>query len=127
MSNYRYTIEFKKQVVRDIESGKYETAEEARRVLEIGGKMTVLKWVAKYGKNVKLADTDKVTTILNIRMKENSKEDKIRILEKQLEEMREAKTDKDIELEFYKAAFEVVKEDYGIDLKKKYGSKLRKK
>lgn len=75
MSNYRYTLEFKKQVVRDIESGKYKTAEEARRTLEIGGKMTVLKWVANYGKNVKLADTDKVTSILDIRMKQNSKED----------------------------------------------------
>lgn len=127
MSNYRYTLEFKKQVVQDIESGKYKTAEEARRTLDIGGKMTVLKWVANYGKNVKLADTDKVTSILDIRMKQNSKEDKIRILEKQLEEMREAKSNKDIELEFYKAAFEVVKEDYGIDLKKKFGSEQRKK
>lgn len=121
MSNYAYTLEFKKQVVRDIESGKYKTAEEARRVLEIGGKMTVLKWVAKFGKSVNLVETKDVIKILNERMKQNSKEDKIRFLEKQLEELRKANTNKEIELEFYKTAFEVVKEDYGIDLKKKYG------
>lgn len=127
MSSYRYTEEFKQEVVKDIESGKYKSAEEARRVLEIGGKMTVLKWVSNYGKNVILADSNQVTKVLDERMKQNSKEDKIKLLEKQLEDMRKSHTNKEIELAFYKAAFEVVKEDYGIDLKKKYGLKLQKK
>jgi transposase-like protein len=127
MGNYRYTEEFKRELVKEIEFGKYRSANEAKRLLQIGGSMTIYKWVAKYGKNVKLADTKRVSIILDERMKQNSRDDKVKVLEKQLEDMRKAKRNGEIELEFYKAVVDIVKEDYNIDLKKKYGLKQLKK
>ena len=127
MGNYRYTEEYKRELVKEIESGKYKSADEAKKLLQIGGSMTIYKWMAKYGKNVKLADTKRVSIILDERMMKNSKDDKVKVLEKQLEEMRQAKHNTEIELEFYKAVVDIVKEDYDIDLKKKYGLKQPKK
>lgn len=127
MVKYRYTEDFKTKLVKEIETGKYRSADHARKVLGIGGSMTVYKWIAKYGKNVKLADTKKASIILDKRMMKNSKDDKVKLLEKQLQEMRQAKLNSEIELEFYKAVVDIVKEDYNIDLKKKYGSRLLKR
>ncbi|MFA7325802.1 MAG: transposase [Candidatus Kapaibacterium sp.] len=127
MGNYSYTEEFKRELVKDIESGKYRSVDEAKKLLQIGGSMTIYKWMAKYGKNVKLADTKRVSIILDERMMKNSRDDKVKVLEKQLEEMRQAKHNTEIELEFYKAVVDIVKEDYDIDLKKKYGLKQLKK
>lgn len=127
MGNYRYTEEYKRELVKEIETGKYRSADEAKKLLQIGGSMTIYKWMAKYGKNVKLADTKRVSIILDERMMKNSKDDKVKVLEKQLEEMRQAKHNTEIELEFYKAVVDIVKEDYDIDLKKKYGLKRPKK
>lgn len=127
MGNYRYTEEFKRELVHEIESGKYRSVDEAKKLLQIGGSMTIYKWMAKYGKNVKLADTKRVSIILDERMMKNSRDDKVKVLEKQLEEMRQAKHNTEIELEFYKAVVDIVKEDYDIDLKKKYGLKQLKK
>jgi len=47
----RYTECFKRQVVDELEAGRFESASEARRHYGIGGSMTVTKWIRRYGKN----------------------------------------------------------------------------
>lgn len=43
-----YPEEFKKKVVEEIESGKH-SQNSARKAYKIGGKMTISKWLKKYG------------------------------------------------------------------------------
>ena len=47
----RYSACFKQQVVAELESGRFESVEAARRHYEIGGSMTIQKWVKRLGKN----------------------------------------------------------------------------
>ena len=47
----QYSISFKRQVITDLESGRFDSMESARVHYGIGGKATIQKWVRKYGKN----------------------------------------------------------------------------
>jgi transposase len=47
----RYTECFKRQVVDEIETGRFESAGEARCHYGIGGSATVMRWIRRYGKN----------------------------------------------------------------------------
>lgn len=47
----RYSISFKRQVIGDLESGRFDSIEAIRRHYGIGGMMTVQGWLRKYGKN----------------------------------------------------------------------------
>lgn len=126
MSKYNYTEGFKKKLVQEIESGKYKSADEAKKLLNIGGSMTIYKWIAKYGKNSNFVDANEVINKLNERLMENLKDNKVKELEKQLQEMQQANLKDKIELEFYKALVDIAKEDFKIDLKKKYGLEQHK-
>lgn len=47
----QYSISFKRQVIGDLESGRFDCLESARRHYGIGGMNTIQKWLRKYGKN----------------------------------------------------------------------------
>ena len=47
----RYSISFRRQVIADLESGRFDSIESARQHYGIGGTMTIQKWLRKYGKN----------------------------------------------------------------------------
>ena len=47
----RYSVAFKRQVVADLESGRFRSIEQARRHYGIGGSMTVRRWLELFGKN----------------------------------------------------------------------------
>lgn len=47
----QYSISFKRQVIGDLESGRFDSIELARRHYGIGGMNTIQKWLHKYGKN----------------------------------------------------------------------------
>ena len=47
----RYSISFQRQVVGDLESGRFDSIEAVRRHYGIGGIGTVQNWLRKYGKN----------------------------------------------------------------------------
>jgi len=47
----RYSACFKQQVVAELESGRFDSIEAARRHYEIGGAMTIQKWLKRLGKN----------------------------------------------------------------------------
>ena len=50
-TNIRYSEAFKKQVVDELGSGRFETVEQARRAYGIRGCETVRRWIAKYGRD----------------------------------------------------------------------------
>lgn len=47
----RYSACFKQQVVAELENGRFDSIEAARRHYEIGGSMTIQKWLRRLGKN----------------------------------------------------------------------------
>jgi transposase-like protein len=47
----RYSSCFKRQVVADLENGRFESIEAARQHYGIGGSATVQRWLNQYGKN----------------------------------------------------------------------------
>lgn len=46
----RYSACFKQQVIGELESGRFGSIQQARRHYEIGGKMTIQKWLRRYGR-----------------------------------------------------------------------------
>lgn len=47
----RYSISFKRQVIADVESGRFDSLQSAQRHYGIGGWSTIQRWLRKYGKN----------------------------------------------------------------------------
>lgn len=47
----RYSECFKRKVVDELESGRFDSIEGARRHYEIGGATTIQKWLNRHGKN----------------------------------------------------------------------------
>jgi transposase len=47
----RYSMSFKRQVVEELESGRFRSIQEARDHYGIGGTMTVRRWLERFGKN----------------------------------------------------------------------------
>lgn len=47
----RYSVAFKQHVVAELESGRFRSIDQARRHYDIGGSMTVRRWLELFGKN----------------------------------------------------------------------------
>ena len=47
----RYSACFRRQVVSDLETGRFDSIEAARRHYGIGGSVTIQKWLKRLGKN----------------------------------------------------------------------------
>ena len=47
----RYSACFRQQVVGELENGRFDSIESARRHYEIGGSSTIQKWLKRLGKN----------------------------------------------------------------------------
>jgi transposase-like protein len=47
----RYSGCFKRQVIEELEAGRFGSIEQARQHYGIGGRMTVQRWLRRYGKN----------------------------------------------------------------------------
>jgi transposase-like protein len=59
----RYSEAFKRQVVAEIEAGKYATIGEANRAYGIRGGSTVIDWIRKYGSEETLPKKVKIETL----------------------------------------------------------------
>ena len=115
----RYSMSFKRQVIEDLESGRFNSIGQASEHYGISGAETVRNWLRKYGRN-KLCP--KV-----VRVEKPNEKDQIRELKKQVRQLKEAlgqtQAEKVIGEEFLKIACE----DMGVDLdsfKKKVGGGL---
>jgi len=107
-----YSEVFKRKVVRDIEEGKYGVRQ-AMSIYSIGGKMTVYKWLSRYGTknqaggNMVSPDESRKTEELKSR---------VRYLEKIV-------SDLTIEKKILETTIKIASESYGVDLKKNIGKK----
>jgi transposase len=111
----RYSTAFKLKVISEIESGKYTIAE-VRRIYDIGGTSTVQQWMQKYGKNHLL------NKVIRIQMKDEK--DKIKELQNQIKALQRALSQSQVDNLCWRSLVETLNEQYGIDAKKKFGSKL---
>lgn len=106
----RYSISFKQQVVREVESGL--GIEYVRRRYGIKGSSTIQYWVRKFGKNHLLNRVIRIETM--------EEKDRIKSLEKELKKLKLALADS---LLAQRCLEEVIKEadrEYKTDLKKNF-------
>jgi transposase-like protein len=118
---FGYTEAFKRKVVQSIEKGKFNISK-ARKFYDIGGKMTVQRWIKKYG-NSKIQER-----LLGID-KENES-NKIKQLKQQKQELESALAQAHLKILSYESMLEVLGEEYGADLesiKKKSVTRRSKK
>jgi transposase len=108
----RYSISFKQQVVKEIESGL--GIEAARRRYQIKGGATIQNWIKKFGKNHLL------NKIVRVEMK--GEQDRVKQLEAEVRKLKIALADATLAKDALEALVEVVNEHYRTDVKKNLGS-----
>lgn len=107
-----YTLDFKLSVVEQIEKGDL-TYKQAQDLYGIQGRSTVLTWLRKHGK----FDWSKPLKHSAIHKNEKTLSQKIKSLERELE-------DEQLMNIVYGEMMNLIYEEYGIDLRKKYLSTL---
>jgi len=116
---FRYSIGFKRQVVEELESGRFSSICQARAHYGITGGSTIKNWLSKYGRNELCAKV--------VRVEKPNEKDQIQELKKQIRQLKEAlgqtQAEKVIGDEFLKIACENMGVDVE-DFKKKAGGKL---
>ena len=121
----QYSEAFKRQVVDELERGKFRSFSEVRRAYGIGGLATVQRWVREYGDENLLPKKVKIET-----MKER---DELKEARKRIRELEAALADAHIDHSLSDAYVQIACERMGEDpesFKKKHGitlSSLRKK
>ncbi len=106
-TSIRYSEAFKRQVVGELERGKYPSIERARRVYGIRGTMTVWKWVRKYGSDELLPKRVRIETL--------KEQDELKTARKRIRELEAAVADVHIDHCLEKAYFHVACDRMGVD------------
>ena len=98
----QYSSCFKRQVVADLESGRFDSIASCQRHYGIGGMDTVQRWLRKYGKNHLLPKV--------VRVQKPDEKDRIRELQRQVAELQrvlgQTQTENVLNAEFLKIACE---------------------
>lgn len=110
-----YSVAFKMKVVEEVENGLI-SANEARKLYNIGGKDTISQWVERYGMNKKLERTVYVMT--------HNEETEIIQLRKENRRLKQALDDSQIKAIALESLIEVAEETYHVDIKKNFGSQV---
>ena len=115
----RYSMSFKQQVVRELESGRFSSISEANEHYGITGTTTVRNWLVKYGRNHLCPKV--------VRVEKPNEKDQILQLKKQIKQLKEAlgqtQAENVINQEFLKIACEQLGKDVE-SFKKKADTKL---
>lgn len=113
---FRYSMNFKQQVVEELESGRFLSISEAKEHYGIAGASTVQNWLVKYGRNHLCAKV--------VRVEKPNEKDQIHQLKKQIKQLKEAlgqtQAENVINQEFLKIACEQLGQDLEA-FKKKAG------
>lgn len=112
---------FKQKVVFEVLSGTI-TKEEARRRYNIGGKSTVLDWMREFaGLKMRDAESDPLPILHSMDQNEDKTEleEKVKRLEAKLEYA-------ELKGRAYQIMVRIAKEQYNLDLEKKFGAKPSK-
>jgi len=112
-----YSVAFKMQVVEEVENGLI-SAEAARRLYNIPGKRTIHEWVLKYGINKRI---NKVVYVMT-----NTEELELIRLRKENLRLSKALDDSHLKTLALESLIEIADEEYGLDLKKNFGTQLLK-
>jgi transposase-like protein len=102
----RYSEAFKHQVIREIEEGK-RTIPQATKVYGIKGVSTIRWWMKRMGK------LNLLPTI--VRVENPNEKDRIKELERQVKELKNALADTQVQCLIAESRFEVVCEEQGWD------------
>jgi len=105
---YRYSMAFKRQVVEDIEDGRFDTAGAARVHYGIKGTTTVGLWLKKFGKNHLYPKV--------VRVEKPNEKDQIGQLRKEVRRLRELLGQKEAEKALNDAFLEMACEELGTDV-----------
>ena len=114
-----YSEAFRRQVVGELERGKFGSLEAARRAYGIGGATTVTKWVRKYGHEVLLPK--------RVRIQSLKERDELVEARKRIRELEAAVADAHIDHCLEKAYLEIACERMGeepANFKKKHAMTL---
>ena len=112
IKNYRYSQNFKDAVLQEVRKGELSILS-ISRLYDISY-VTVYKWMKDYS----IPTPDKETIYVDLKDHKGSL-DKIRELEKKVQQLESALSDKVLENCALQAMVNVAKKKYGIDLKKK--------
>jgi transposase-like protein len=112
-----YSIELKKAVVSQIESGELSVIQ-ACRVYGVKGKQTIYNWIYKYSRTLK-----KTTRIV---VEKDSVDKRLKELEDRNRLLEAALGRKQMELDLYLHIVQLASEEYGVDLKKSFGEEALK-
>lgn len=116
----RYSEAFKLQVIGEVESGRFESIEQARMAYGIGGASTIRRWMRKYGR------TDLESRI--VRVETVQERDQIKALKARIRDLERAVADSKVQELLANAYFEIVCEQFGVSdvegLKKNIAKKV---
>jgi transposase len=115
----RYSMSFKQQVVRELESGRFSSISEVKEHYGITGASTIQNWLVKYGRNHLCPKV--------VRVEKPNEKDQILQLKRQIKQLKEAlgqtQAENVINQEFLKIACEQLGKDVE-SFKKKAGTRL---
>jgi transposase-like protein len=115
----RYSACFKRQVIAELERGRFDSLEAARRHYEIGGSQTLQKWLRHYGRNELQAKV--------VRVEQAGEADRIRQLQQQVAELQRAlgqtQAENVLNAAFLQLACEQLGQDVGAFKKKAAGTR----
>mgnify|MGYP001207741879 CR=1 FL=1 len=114
----RYSEAFKLEVVREIESGHFESFEQLREKYGILGSNTISKWLVKYGREHLLPR--------RVRIEMPEEVDQIRKLKKRIKDLERALVNAQVAKVIDEAYFELVCEQSGITDIEGYKKKIAK-
>lgn len=110
----RYSMSFKRQVVSEIESGRFDSIGKASEHYGINGAETIRNWLVKFGRNHLCPKV--------VRVEKPDEKNQIRELKKQVRQLKEAlgqtQAEKIIGEEFLKIACEEIGQDVDVFKKK---------
>ena len=112
----RYSEAFKRKVIEEIEQGRV-TQGEAMRKYGIRGSVTIRYWLKRFGKNHLL------NRVVRIEMPtENNPQEIIKQLKAEKQQLESALAQSQLKVLCLENLVEVAEEEFGLDLKKKYGT-----
>jgi transposase-like protein len=119
---FRYSTAFKRQVVEDIESGRFASISAAREHYGIAGGSTIPQWLKNFGRNELLHKV--------VRVEKPDEKDQIRELKQQVKKLEQLLGRKEAEKVLAETQLEEACESMGIsveEFKKKHGIDVLRK
>lgn len=115
----RYSEAFKMQVVRELESGELRSLTEAEERYGIGGRMTVSRWVKKYG-------SERIQRRV-VRVETTEERDQIKAMKKRIAQLERALVDSKVSEALHKAYFDIACEKCGVKDPEEFKKKIEEK